>query len=66
MLVEPIVRVASGSDAQTSVDTLIKVTDNAEIVRWMEFPNSLLLFLLQEIRSPERSMPWTPSKEPGT
>ena len=25
---------------------MIKVADNVEIVRWIEFPNSLLLFLL--------------------
>ena len=28
------------------VATVIKVADNVEIVRWIEFPNSLLLFLL--------------------
>jgi len=46
MMVEPIVQVAPGSDAQTSVATLINVADNVEILRWIEFPNSLLLFLL--------------------
>jgi len=40
------VQVAPDADAQSSVATLIKVADNVEVVRWMEFPNSLLLFLL--------------------
>lgn len=46
MMVEPILQVATGSDPQTSVDRLITVANNHEIVRGMEFPNSLLLFLL--------------------
>ncbi|HEX8799440.1 MAG TPA: hypothetical protein VF772_12545 [Terriglobales bacterium] len=40
MQVEPTI------DLETAVGTLIKVTENVEIVRWIEFPNSLLLFLL--------------------
>ena len=46
MMVEPIVQVAPSSDPQTAVATLVKAADNVEIVRWIEFPNSLLLFLL--------------------
>ena len=33
LMVEPILQVAPGSDAQTSVTTLTKVAENAEIVR---------------------------------
>ena len=35
-----------GVDLQTAVATLIKVAENVEIVRWIELPASVLLFLL--------------------
>ena len=46
MMVEPVLQVAPSADLVESVAELIRVTENAEILRWMEFPNSLLLFLL--------------------
>jgi hypothetical protein len=46
MMVEPVVQLGPGVDLQTAVATLLKVAENVEIVRWIEFPNSLLLFLL--------------------
>ena len=45
MMVEPIVQFDPGVDLQTAVAALIKVTENVEIVRWIEFPASVLLFL---------------------
>jgi len=46
MMVEPVVQVDPGVDLQTAVAALIKVTENVEIVRWIELPASVLLFLL--------------------
>jgi len=46
MIVEPILQIQPGSDLETSVAALIKVAENPEILRWIEFPNSVLLFLL--------------------
>ena len=46
MMVEPVVRVDPGVDLQTAVAALIKVAENVEIVRWIELPASVLLFLL--------------------
>ena len=46
MMVEPIVQADRGADLQTSVAALTKVTESIEVVRWIEFSNSLLLFLL--------------------
>ncbi|MGA3314860.1 MAG: hypothetical protein ABSC64_00320 [Candidatus Korobacteraceae bacterium] len=46
MMVEPVVQVDAGVDLQTAVATLIKVAENAEIVRWIELPATVLLFLL--------------------
>ena len=46
MMVEPVVHVDPGVDLQTAVTALIKVAENVEIVCWIEFPASVLLFLL--------------------
>jgi hypothetical protein len=46
MMVEPVVQLDPGVDLQTAIDTLIKVAENVEIVRWIELPASVLLFLL--------------------
>ena len=46
MMVEPVVQVDPGVDLQTAVAALIKVAENVEIVRWIELPASVLLFLL--------------------
>ena len=46
MTVEPVVQVDPRMDLQTAVATLIKVAENVEIVRWIELPASVLLFLL--------------------
>ena len=46
MIVEPVVQVDPCVDLQTAVAALIKVAENVEIVRWIEFPASVLLFLL--------------------
>jgi hypothetical protein len=42
MMVESVVQVDLGADLQSAIATLIKV----EIVRWIELPASVLLFLL--------------------
>jgi len=46
MMVQPVLQVTPSADLEESVAELIKVTENPEILRWIEFPNSLLLFLL--------------------
>jgi len=46
MMVSPVVQVDPGVELQTAVAALIKVTENVEIVRWIEFPAVVLLFLL--------------------
>ena len=46
MMVEPVVQLDPGVDLQTAIATLIKVAENVEIVRWIELPASILLFLL--------------------
>ncbi|MGB8888877.1 MAG: hypothetical protein WCC87_19260 [Candidatus Korobacteraceae bacterium] len=46
MMVEPVVQVGPGVDLQTAVSALTTVAENVEIVRWIELPASVLLFLL--------------------
>ena len=46
MTVEPVVQVGPGVDLQRAVATLLKVAESVEIVRWIELPASVLLFLL--------------------
>ena len=46
MMVEPIVQVDPGVNLQTAIAALTKVTESVDIVRWIEFPASVLLFLL--------------------
>ena len=46
MIIEPLVQVDPGADLQRSIEALLKVAENVEIVRWIELPASVLLFLL--------------------
>jgi hypothetical protein len=46
MMVEPAVQLGPGVDPQTAVATPTKVAENVEIVRWIELPAAVLLFLL--------------------
>jgi len=46
MMVTPIVQVGAEADLQTAVTMLLQAAEQAEIVRWIEFPASVLLFLL--------------------
>ncbi|HEY5174394.1 MAG TPA: hypothetical protein VII95_02385 [Terriglobales bacterium] len=46
MMIEPVVQVDPEADLQSAIAALVKVTDTVEIVRWIELPASVLLFLL--------------------
>ena len=46
MMIQPVAQIDPGVDLHAAVATLIKVAENVEIVRWIEFPASVLLFLL--------------------
>jgi hypothetical protein len=46
MMIEPVVQIDRSADLQTAIAALTKLTENAEIVRWIELPASVLLFLL--------------------
>jgi hypothetical protein len=46
MMIEPLVQVDPGADLQSAMAALVKVTETVEIVRWIELPTSVLLFLL--------------------
>ena len=46
MTVTPILEVGRDADLQTAVASLSQAAEQAEVVRWIEFPTSVLLFLL--------------------
>lgn len=46
MMITPIVEVAPDTEIEQAMAALLRATEQAEIVRWIEFPASLLLFLL--------------------
>ena len=46
MMVSPVVQVNRDPNLETAVAALLKAADTPEIVRWIEFPASVLLFLL--------------------
>ena len=45
-MVEPIVQVEPGVNVQRAIAAVTKITENVDIVRWIELPVSVLLFLL--------------------
>jgi hypothetical protein len=46
MMVMPIVQVGADAGLQTAITALLQATEWPEIVRWIELPASVLLFLL--------------------
>lgn len=46
MKAEPILRVKSACAVEEAVVALIKVTDETQAVRWIEFPAAVLLFVI--------------------
>ena len=46
MMATPIVTVGGDANLQTAISSLLRAAKQAEIVRWIEFLHSVLLFLL--------------------
>ena len=46
MMITPVLQVGADIDLQVAVAALLQAAEQAEIVRWIEFPASVLLFLL--------------------
>jgi|SRR5215469_4729668 len=46
LIIEQVAQVDPTMDLQTAVATLVKATEDVEIVRWVELPASVPLFLL--------------------
>ena len=65
MMVEPVVQLGPRVDLQTAAATLIKVAENVEIVRWIELPASVLLFLLVP-RDPESGAVYVLDRQKGS
>ena len=46
MIVTPILQLGADADLETATKELLRATEQPEIARWIEFPGSVLLFLL--------------------
>ena len=46
MMISPTLQLEPSTNLQTAVAALLQASDQPEIVRWIEFPTSVLLFLL--------------------
>lgn len=46
MMISPTVQVEPETDVQATIAALLEAAEQAEIVRWIEFPVSVLLFLM--------------------
>ncbi len=46
MMVTRILEVGAGADLEAAITSLLRAAEQAEIARWIEFPSSVLLFLL--------------------
>jgi hypothetical protein len=45
-MVTAILEVGAGADLEAAINSLLRAAEHAEIVRWIEFPASVLLFVL--------------------
>jgi hypothetical protein len=46
MIVTPVMQVGTGADLQVAIAPLLQATEQPNVVRWIEFPSTLLLFLI--------------------
>src|SRR5690349_19213182 len=46
MIVTPVVQVGTSPDLQSAIAQLLQATEQPIIARWIEFPSTLLLFLI--------------------
>jgi hypothetical protein len=46
MMVTPILEVAADANLEATITSLLQAGEEAKIVRWIDFPSSVLLFLL--------------------
>jgi hypothetical protein len=65
MMVTPVVQVGADADLQASVTALLQATEHPEVVRWIEFPASVLLFLLVS-GDPESGAAYVLDRRKGT
>ena len=64
MMVTPILQVGRDADLQAAI-TVLTQAEQAEMVHWIEFPNSVLLFLLVP-RDPDSGAVYILDRETGT
>jgi hypothetical protein len=65
MTVTPVVHIGVDADLQVAIITLLRAADQPEIVRWIEFPGLVLLFLF-ESGDPESGAVYVLDRQKGT
>ncbi len=65
MMISPTMQLDFATDLQGAVAAMLQATDQAEIVRWIEFPASVLLFLLVS-GDPESGAVYVLDRKKGT
>jgi hypothetical protein len=63
--VTPVVHVGADADLQVAITTLLRAADQPEIVRWIEFPGLVLLFLFVP-GDPESGAAYVLDRKKGT
>ena len=46
MMTTPILPVGANADLQTAISSLLRAAEQPDVARWIEFPHSVLLFLV--------------------
>ncbi len=65
MMVTPIPEVGADADLEAAITSLLRAAEQAEIVRWVEFSASVLLFLLLP-GDPESGADYVLDRKKGT
>jgi hypothetical protein len=64
MMVMPVLEVGRDVDLEAAITSLLRAAEQAEIVRWIEFPTSVLLFLLVPGDAVSGATSWTAGRGP--
>ena len=63
MTVSPVLRVNANGQLETAVTALLEAAEQPEVVRWIEFANSVVLFLIVSGNSQSGAIYWLDRKE---
>lgn len=62
MTISPVLQVSTSSQLETAVAALLQATEQPKVVRWIEFPKSLLLFAVVSGNAQSGAIYWLERK----